>query len=176
MCISPRTILRPWRVREMLCSVLQTPKTTQKYIKIHVHRYSRLSYTNGHPSPTITLVEIHRSRGAPLKDYILGLQKIPIFSILSLWWQLAQNKCHQRVFQPSADDFYFWVFQNRLSSRKVMSVLWWKWTYIWLMTTDFSYANCNINTKEVGYVLLYFHCNYIGKLSSHESNIGLFLS
>ena len=39
----------------MLCSVLQTPKTTQKYIKIHVHRYSRLSYTNGHPSPTITL-------------------------------------------------------------------------------------------------------------------------
>ena len=68
------------------------------------------------------IVEIHRSRGAPLKDYILPLQKIGFFSILSLWWLLAQNKCHQRVFQLSGDGFYFWVFQNRLSSRKVTSV------------------------------------------------------
>ena len=40
--------------------------------------------TENHPKKTI-LVEIHRSRGAPLNDYNRDLQKSYVFSILSLW-------------------------------------------------------------------------------------------
>ena len=78
------------------------------------------------------VVEIHGSRGAPLNDYIPDLQKRLIFSIVFVWWQLWRNKCHQRVYLVDGDDFYFWVFQNCVSSHRYLIKL----TDIWPKLTE----------------------------------------
>ena len=70
-----------------------------------------------------TVVEIHGSRGAPLNDYIPDLQKMRIFSIALLLWQIPKNKCHQSVYLDDADDFYFWICQKIFTRKKVTSVL-----------------------------------------------------
>ena len=67
-----------------------------------------------------------------------------------------QNKCHQRVFQLSGNDFYFWICYNRFGWSKVMSHLWWNFdSELLIFRCKFlHYVGCCVSSAL-----------YIGKLS-----------
>ena len=66
-----------------------------------------------------TVVEIHCSRGAPLKDYNGGLQKNEFFSISSLWWLWSWNTPEMNESRSHDGTFIFYRFKKFWSSKKL---------------------------------------------------------